>query len=70
MLCAEAKNSSAPTPVIRCPLPIALKGELRFRKLDFVAVGEHTEIRHDGAVLAVVENVGVDAFDRGDFFHV
>jgi Ca2+-binding RTX toxin-like protein len=47
-----------------------LKGDLRFRKLDFVGVGEDTEIRHDGAVLALVENVGVDAFDRGDFFHV
>jgi len=47
-----------------------LKGDLRFRGLDFVASGDDTEIRHDGAVLAVVQNVGVDAFDRGDFFHV
>lgn len=47
-----------------------LKGALRFGALDFVANGDDTEIRHDGAVLAVVQNVGVDAFDRGDFFHV
>lgn len=47
-----------------------LKGDLRFRALEFVASGDDTEVRHDGAVLAVVQNVGVGAFDRGDFFHV
>lgn len=48
----------------------ALKGDLHFRHLDFVAVGADTEICHDGEVLAVVQNVGIDAFDRFDFFHV
>ncbi len=48
----------------------ALKGGLRFKDLDFVAAGAHTEIRHEGVAVAVVENVGVEAFDRGDFFHI
>lgn len=48
----------------------ALKGELRFKHLDIVAAGANTEIRHDGAVLAVVLDVGVGSLDRGDFFHV
>lgn len=48
----------------------ALKGELRIGDLDIVAAGANTEIRHDGAVLAVVLGLGVDSLGRDDFFQV
>lgn len=48
----------------------ALEGDLRFGDLRFLAVEGGTEIRHQGAALAVVQDVPVDALGRADFFSI